>query len=112
MTGILNRLGFEKRLDELVANIGNNKFTAVMSDLDGLKYINDTFGHIAGDKAIQIVAKALVAACPDNALCVRFGGDEMLAVMEGDCKSDDIRAAFQRYLDDFNNRHEVPFTVS
>ena len=77
-----------------------------------LPYINDTFDHIAGDKAIQIVAKALVAACPDNALCVRFGGDEMLAVMEGDCKSDDIRAAFQRYLDDFNNRHEVPFTVS
>ena len=57
-----------------------------------MKKINDTFGHEAGDKAIASVAYALKAACPEDSLCVRFGGDEMLAFIFGECDPEGISA--------------------
>ena len=62
--------------------------------------------------AIHTVASALKESCPENALCVRFGGDEMLAVIKGECDAQQIRAKFQQYLLDYNSRHEVPYKVS
>ena len=64
--------------------------TVIMADLNHLKQINDTLGHEAGDTAIAAVGKALRAACPQNALCARFGGDEMLAFIPGSCEVESI----------------------
>ncbi|MCI5586826.1 MAG: GGDEF domain-containing protein [Lachnospiraceae bacterium] len=112
LTGLYNRLGFGKRFDAMLEKQNVNTFTVVMADLDGLKFINDNYGHTSGDIAIKTVAHALQYACSDRALCVRFGGDEMLAVIEGVCEETVIRNNFKRYLDDYNSRCEVPFQVS
>ena len=69
-----------------------------MCDLDGLKNINDTQGHLAGDRAIAAVAEALKSTCPEDAICVRFGGDEMLAFIMGDCECDSIIAEIREKL--------------
>ena len=80
LTNLYNRLAFLSIFNELKeepSNIGKT-MTIIMADLNGLKKINDTYGHVAGDQAIATVAKELKAACPYGSICVRYGGDEML----------------------------------
>ena len=87
LTRLYNRLAFNAIFEKKKNDPENNGIvlTVIMADLDHLKKINDTFGHEAGDKAIASVAYALKNACPEDSLCVRFGGDEMLAFIFGDC---------------------------
>ena len=83
-----------------------------MSDLDGLKYINDTFGHADGDRAIAAVADALTRACPKGSLAARFGGDVRFAFSLGDCDPDDIIRKIDEYLLEFNKSVELPYVVA
>lgn len=112
LTGLYNRCGFCAKYDRLLENLGDEPLEIVMYDLDGLKYINDTFGHEEGDNAIYIAATALKNVCPKDAVCTRFGGDEMLAVYPYGEKSGDIRAIFCGYLDRYNNRSGKPYKVA
>ena len=86
LTGLYNRVAFLSKFEELKMNpeLLGQKLTIIMADLNGLKQINDNCGHAAGDKAIASVAKALMEVCPKHSLCVRFGGDEMVALVPGD----------------------------
>lgn len=86
--------------------------TIIMADLDGLKYINDNFGHDEGDAAIKTAANALMYACPPNSLCTRFGGDEMLAVCCGKYDKDKLTEAVNCFLDNFNRGSGKPYKVS
>ncbi|MBQ9899365.1 MAG: GGDEF domain-containing protein [Ruminococcus sp.] len=114
LTGLYNRLGFSK--DYALAlkehEGGVLPLTAVLADIDRLKYINDSFGHSAGDNAIHTVAEALKSACPDSALCLRFGGDEMLAVIIGECSGEEIAAGVTRHLEDYNINSGLGYDVS
>lgn len=110
LTELLNRRGFMTEYDELISHNNGEPLTVVLCDLDGLKEINDCFGHEEGDIAIRTVAGALRSACPENAVCTRFGGDEMLAVFPT-CDYD-IRERFDCILDEFNHTAEKPYTVA
>lgn len=114
LTGLYNRLGFTQECEKLIKRVkdDNTILTVVLADLDGLKSINDNYGHTAGDNAIKMVAKALQYGCPHEALCVRFGGDEMLAVMEGDYDIALIRAEVNKFLDAYNSTTNHSYTVS
>jgi diguanylate cyclase (GGDEF)-like protein len=57
--------------------------TALLVDLDGLKGINDSLGHSAGDAALSAVADALVQVTRPQDVVVRMGGDEFLVVLPG-----------------------------
>lgn len=114
LTGLYNRLGFnkefEKRMTELMGS--TVPVTVILADLDGLKYINDNYGHGAGDNAIHTVAKAMSKACPEEALSVRFGGDEMLTVITGDCVPEQIKYDIQQYLKRYNSRNKNPYIIA
>lgn len=113
LTGLYNRRGFSQEYEKLLSELRENDFlTIILSDLDGLKQINDYYGHGEGDQAIRTVAEALRHACPDDAICLRFGGDEMLAAMRGVADEVTIRQAVTAYLDDYNNRSGKPYKVS
>lgn len=114
LTGLYNRLGFNNEFDRMMndAKGKKEKITVALADLDGLKSINDNYGHAAGDEAIHTVAVALKHSCPKEALCVRFGGDEMLAVIEGDYDSDLLRNKMHQFLDDYNGEKNNPYIVS
>jgi diguanylate cyclase (GGDEF)-like protein len=83
LTGLGNRRALDERLEAAVERGG--PLTIAFCDLDGLKQINDSEGHDAGDRAIRRAADALAAAAGDHAgasVC-RVGGDEFCIVLEG-----------------------------
>lgn len=82
MTGLFNRLGYQKNALELFRNkkVLKENLTILFIDMDRLKYINDNFGHEYGDFAIKIIANAIFHNCGEEAIPVRWGGDEFLII--------------------------------
>jgi diguanylate cyclase (GGDEF)-like protein len=84
LVGLANRRSFLADLERLIARVERYGETASMMfvDVDGLKRINDTFGHGAGDKALVQVAKTLVATVRKSDCVARLGGDEFAILLE------------------------------
>lgn len=82
MTGLLNRRGFISHGKETIENsIRNGKKGLVLfGDMDGLKVINDTYGHAAGDTAIKAEAEILKSLFRSSDIIGRLGGDEFAIV--------------------------------
>lgn len=116
LTGLFNRNSFYqafRRMQEGYQARGEQpKLTIIFADVDGLKQINDRQGHSEGDVAIRTTAQALRFACPENALCVRFGGDELIAVTDEECSEEEIREKFQRYVRERNEELKKPYQIS
>lgn len=83
LTGLHNRRFAEQRLAAEVARSARkgHPLTVVLLDLDQFKYINDTYGHPAGDLVLQEFASALNRAIRGGDLAVRMGGDEFLLIL-------------------------------
>ncbi len=113
LTGLYNRIAFTHRFEEIRQMPENDgkPVHIIMADLDGLKYINDNFGHDAGDLAISVTAMALRASCPEKALCLRYGGDEMLAVVLGDCDGNAIMDEISSFLAEYNEDSKLSYKV-
>jgi diguanylate cyclase (GGDEF)-like protein len=79
-----NRRGFMRELERLIARVGRYGDSAAMLfvDLDGLKTINDTFGHRAGDEALIQVAELLSEGVRRSDVVARIGGDEFGILLE------------------------------
>lgn len=86
LTGLYNRRGYEKHLRELYDNMKNTseRLSIVSIDMDGLKYINDHFGHAEGDDALCILASLLLTLINKNEVCARVGGDEFFVLLLSD----------------------------
>lgn len=114
LTGLLNRLAFRTKVEELRDDPKNHgqKLTLLLADLNGLKQINDSLGHASGDQAISTVAKALVTCSPNRALVVRFGGDEMMSFILGECDSDKIISDMKIYLENASKTLDFEVTAS
>lgn len=82
MTDLYNRLFFDAELARL-ARGRNFPVSVIMADLDGLKRVNDTLGHAAGDQLIVTAALALRAAFRAEDVVARIGGDEFAVILEG-----------------------------
>lgn len=79
LTGLENRLAWDEILEHYV-DLGR-QFSLAIIDLDGLKTINDTQGHEAGDDLLRTFGASLRAAIPEGATAYRFGGDEFSVVL-------------------------------
>ena len=84
LIGLPNRRGFMRQLDMLIARIDRYGETAALLfiDVDGLKLINDSFGHKAGDEALMFVAELLVRGVRSSDYVARIGGDEFGILLE------------------------------
>jgi diguanylate cyclase (GGDEF)-like protein len=85
LTGLWNRNWMNEvfpRQLELSERIGQ-KVSAVMIDADHFKQVNDTYGHQVGDQALIFLARHIGSNLRETDLLVRFGGEEMLALMPG-----------------------------
>ena len=86
LTGLLNRHGLARNLQVLVGLARRERapICAVYLDVDGLKAVNDTYGHDEGDKVLRAVGEALVECSRRGDLVARLGGDEFVVVGVGD----------------------------
>ncbi len=76
LTGLLNRAENEVRMEHFFFKNPSPQGIYMVLDVDNFKSVNDTYGHIAGDKVLQAVAKHLVQAFPETEVIARIGGDE------------------------------------
>lgn len=84
LTGVYNRSFLDRELGKAVKHakrIKNMWFSLMIIDVNGLKQINDTYGHGVGDEAIIKVAGMLKSACRDTDIVSRIGGDEFAVLM-------------------------------
>jgi diguanylate cyclase (GGDEF)-like protein/PAS domain S-box-containing protein len=79
LTGLANRAAFEKQITSLISR--KEMFNLLLLDLNKLKKINDTFGHQAGDLAIQHIADILRKATEGKHHTARLGGDEFVMLL-------------------------------
>jgi diguanylate cyclase (GGDEF)-like protein len=85
LTGLGNHRAFHETLSAAIAErtASNTPFVLLAVDLDGLKQINDTEGHLAGDTHIKKVADSLRTVVADQGTVHRTGGDEFMVVLPG-----------------------------
>ena len=118
LTGLYNRMGFLTRCESMLkGKMGEGEFFTLMSvDMDGLKVINDTYGHVEGDKALKLLADVLKILAEDRAICARYGGDEFaLAVVaeEGYTERiEEIRKRTNLLLHDKCRESKLPYTFT
>lgn len=86
LTGLHNRWGFVEQVNSIINNPENNNRKALVfyADMDGLKSINDGYGHDMGDLALKGIATILKETFCDNDVVARFGGDEFVAFAMAD----------------------------
>lgn len=84
LTASYNRRYLDQRLVDLVAEQGRASGLAVaLVDLDWFKRVNDTYGHLMGDRVLQRVVELLQDGLPEGAFCARYGGEEFVLVLPG-----------------------------
>jgi diguanylate cyclase (GGDEF)-like protein len=85
LTGVMNRRSFEADLARELGRVlrHGGRFSLVMIDLDGLKTINDTLGHTAGDARLQALGTALRTSTRREDTAYRIGGDEFAVLLPG-----------------------------
>ena len=122
LTKIPNRMQFQHLLQQAIARAHRNGTTLALLylDLDRFKDVNDTFGHAAGDRTLEILSERLTRVVTKGAVVGRLAGDEFAVFIEnlpaGDCRPT-LAAAARQVLDDvsrafFLNDTEVYLTLS
>ena len=99
LTGLNNRRGLTKYLDEYLYHHENSKLTILMLDINNFKQINDQYSHLDGDKALKETSDILKECCseaPTRLFLCRYGGDEF--VIAGHNLKDDYILKFKEQV--------------
>ncbi|HZK11371.1 MAG TPA: diguanylate cyclase, partial [Atribacterota bacterium] len=90
LTGLYNRRFYEEELHRM-DNQRNLPLSLIMGDVNGLKLINDSFGHEVGDELLKKVASAINEVCRANDVSARLGGDEFIVILPNLNKADAVK---------------------
>lgn len=120
LTGLLNRNGLDRRLSALFGKPEKLRCGAlVMIDADGLKQINDSLGHDAGDIYLKSIADALRSFGEENTVCSRQGGDEFVLFLYGFESGEKVEEQLQKLTEiqdtrtaKLNDSSTVPISFS
>lgn len=102
LTGLFNRVYFEEERDRIDSK-ENLPLSVIVCDVDGLKLVNDAFGHVAGDNLLIAAAEILNNACRENDMAIRTGGDEF-AVLFPKTNTADIEKIFNEINNQSKNK--------
>ncbi len=113
LTGTFTRRAGLSILNKLSAE-GGGPHCLTMLDIDGLKYVNDTYGHMEGDEYIKIVAEILKTSVRATEAVIRYGGDEFLVLFKNCAPelAEKIMSRMQGRLGEMNSKKMKPYTLS
>ena len=112
LTGLRNRRSYEEKLLQL-AQDPPSEYCVIMVDINGLKKVNDTIGHIAGDELITGSSRCLTAAFDGIDTIYRTGGDEFCVIMDGSIEKALLALArLEEITSQWKGRHNRGLSVS
>ena len=85
LTGVYNRQAFDEYLADKIerARVMNGEFSLLILDLDDFKAINDTYGHLIGDRVLVAFAQKCRSAIRGDDFIARYGGEEFAIILDG-----------------------------
>jgi diguanylate cyclase (GGDEF)-like protein len=95
LTGLHNLRSFETRLDAIIGQSSSSglPLSMLVVDVDRLKTLNDTYGHLTGAEAVREVGRVIAASVEGDAVACRYGGDEFAVLLPGRESSEAVEAA-------------------
>jgi len=112
LTGLYNRFYLEEEMERLDKE-KKLPTSIVMGDLNGLKLVNDTYGHTVGDKMLKIAAEVIRDSCRKTDIVSRWGGDEFVIIMPqtSDVETKDIN---KRIMENCQRVHvkDIPISLA
>lgn len=117
MTSLYNRRGFYTKIKPQLENCITLKYDlmVVSIDMDGLKSINDTYGHSEGDVAIKALATLLSQSVGNGTIVSRFGGDEFVVAgvfPDGEAVAKEFKETLSRKIEAYNEIAEKQYRIS
>lgn len=116
LTKLINRRVLLRRIEQLKSHA--TKFSVVMFDLDRFKRINDTYGHLAGDKVLKVASNIIKTNLSCRDIVARYGGEEFVAVLPSTnlhsaiLKAEMIAAQLKALPIQINDQSEITITSS
>lgn len=117
LTGLYNRNYLLHCMDHMTKQSQKGKqITGIMLDINYFKRINDTYGHLKGDRILREVGRILIRAADRDAVVARYGGDEFIIILE-EAKRERvgrIRESIRRQLEEYHASSEevIPISLS
>lgn len=115
MTNLYNRFGYMRAGYEIYEKSKMNGFPLIVMfmDMNGLKKINDEYGHSAGDNALTMFAEVLKQVAGEDKLAIRYGGDEFLIIGPVEDKEDAerFRLFLEAALEERNQAEKLPYKL-
>jgi diguanylate cyclase (GGDEF)-like protein len=110
LSGLPNRLHFEERLDETLAQVGRQPgaMAVLFVDLDGFKAVNESFGHASGDEILREVGRRLHSISRGQDTVARAGGDEFLLLLANAGSAENAAAFAQQTLHALTAPYRLP----
>lgn len=116
LTGLYNRAGFNKYGGYVWRECmqKNTEAMILFMDLDGLKHVNDTYGHDEGDRFIKTVASILKRCKHHGEIVMRYGGDEFVVLVSDISEqcAGEYRARISEEIQSFNMNQNLPYQIS
>jgi diguanylate cyclase (GGDEF)-like protein len=104
LTGLYNNRYFHNRLKEFISlgkRSGKN-VSLIIFDLDHFKNINDTYGHLTGDKVLREISKSIANSCRGGEIVARVGGEEIAIILPFTPQAEAVNAA-ERFRQEIEN---------
>ena len=113
MTGLLNRRAYEEDCVNMQEEGMVSQVSILMMDVNGLKTVNDTYGHLAGDELIIAAAKCIQTAVGTLGKAYRIGGDEFVVLLLGkEEKHRDVLNTLERLVESAKCSYPCELSIS
>ena len=100
LTGLYNRASFDQRLTRAMQQVESEPVTIALLDLDGFKDVNDTLGHLVGDRVLETIASQLLLRTASGVFLARWGGDEFALLFPASMELREVTAFLDELLAD------------
>ena len=113
MTGLFNRRGFEEDCEKILEENSVSGTTIIMMDVNGLKVVNDTYGHMAGDELLMGAAKCISTSMGKYGTIYRTGGDEFVALLQcSKSQLKDMLQTFEHITESWKGTYQSELSIS